>query len=345
MFFSIIIPTYNPKQFLPIVLNSIIMNQCLNEIEIIISDDVSTEPFDDILQYYSNCNIKVIFNDKHYGFSRPGRENGMLAATGEWICFIDQDDYFKNGIFDIVKNDILTHHIHNYYATQLENETLNHQFQLMSDAWSLTHGKFYERTFLKQYNIHYPIVQYCEDANFQSNLLCTLVNNGLAETISDLVTYVWKTRIGSTSFCNAQFFFDSFPDYIQGEFTQFVDNYLLLHNANQDTINWYEQIIITQLISVYFNFQMLYIADFNFPVTELLFFQLMYQAINRFLSHHKITWDELYTLINTKYITIYNNLRNEFINADKILFIEHESIFDWLKNLPLKAKCLEESNT
>jgi glycosyltransferase involved in cell wall biosynthesis len=49
MFFSIIVPTYNPRKFLPKLLDSIATNKILDDIEIILSDDLSTEPFDDIV--------------------------------------------------------------------------------------------------------------------------------------------------------------------------------------------------------------------------------------------------------------------------------------------------------
>ena len=89
MFFSIIIPTYNPKKYLNKLLNSIIKNNCLNEIEIIIVDDQSEEDFSDILLQYPKCHFKVIKNDHHYGFSRVGRQTGSEHAQGKWMVFAD----------------------------------------------------------------------------------------------------------------------------------------------------------------------------------------------------------------------------------------------------------------
>jgi len=61
--FSIIIPTYNPNKYLPILLNSINMNNCLNEIEVIIVDDLSTESFDEIIKQYNKITIRKYSNE------------------------------------------------------------------------------------------------------------------------------------------------------------------------------------------------------------------------------------------------------------------------------------------
>ena len=63
MFFSIIIPTYNPNTCLTKLLESIDSNYCIDDIEIIISDDCSTESFDDLLTPFSHLNIRKIVND------------------------------------------------------------------------------------------------------------------------------------------------------------------------------------------------------------------------------------------------------------------------------------------
>ena len=65
-FFSVIIPTYNPKEFLPRLLESIKHNDCLDKIEVIISDDCSTEPFDDVLEKFPEIHFNIISFNSYF---------------------------------------------------------------------------------------------------------------------------------------------------------------------------------------------------------------------------------------------------------------------------------------
>jgi glycosyltransferase involved in cell wall biosynthesis len=105
LFFSIIIPVYNGLSHdLPICLDSI-WNQLLskNLYEVICVDDCST---DDTLkwltgQQHFHNNLRVIHNQVNL---RQGgaRNNGVKAACGKYIMFIDQDDYFQKMIFSTI---------------------------------------------------------------------------------------------------------------------------------------------------------------------------------------------------------------------------------------------------
>lgn len=82
MLFSIVVPIYNPGDCLKRLLTSIDTNYCIDDIEVILSDDLSTEPFDDLIEDFNNLTIKIIKNDKHYGFPRAGRQHGLEEAKG-----------------------------------------------------------------------------------------------------------------------------------------------------------------------------------------------------------------------------------------------------------------------
>ena len=95
---SIIVPVYNTSKYLKNCLDSLV-NQTLKDIEIITIDDCSTDNSLDILnEYKDKYNIKVIHNNKNKG---PGicRNIGLDIATGEYIGFVDSDDYVKNNMF------------------------------------------------------------------------------------------------------------------------------------------------------------------------------------------------------------------------------------------------------
>ena len=89
---SVIIPAYNTEKYLEKCVDSVV-NQTYKNIEIIIVDDGSSDSTpqicDELAAKYHN--IKVI-HQSNQGSSKT-RENGLNASTGEYIAFIDSDDY------------------------------------------------------------------------------------------------------------------------------------------------------------------------------------------------------------------------------------------------------------
>lgn len=90
---SVIIPAYNAEKYLVKCVDSV-ANQTYKNIEIIIVDDGSTDSTpqicDELASKYNN-NVKVI-HQSNQGPNKT-RENGLKASTGEYIAFIDSDDY------------------------------------------------------------------------------------------------------------------------------------------------------------------------------------------------------------------------------------------------------------
>ncbi|WP_300742613.1 glycosyltransferase family 2 protein [uncultured Brachyspira sp.] len=92
---SVIIPVYNVELYLKECLDSII-NQTLKNIEIICIDDNSTDNSYNILLEYQKIDnrIKIIKHKENLGLG-PARNSGIRAAKGEYIYFIDSDDYIS----------------------------------------------------------------------------------------------------------------------------------------------------------------------------------------------------------------------------------------------------------
>ena len=90
---SVIIPVYNEEKHLEECLNSII-NQTLKDIEIIIINDCSTDNTKNIIDKYllKYPNIKVINNEVNKGVGAC-RNIGISISKGDYISFIDSDDY------------------------------------------------------------------------------------------------------------------------------------------------------------------------------------------------------------------------------------------------------------
>lgn len=93
---SIIIPSYNRKDFLVEAIEKIFL-QSYKNYEIIIIDDASNDGTEETInkKYHNNSNIKFFKNEKNSGagFSRKA---GYKKSTGEYIIFLDDDDYYTD---------------------------------------------------------------------------------------------------------------------------------------------------------------------------------------------------------------------------------------------------------
>ena len=99
---SIVVAVYNAEKTLKKCVDSL-LNQTYNNIEIILVNDCSKDNSLDICKEYSkaNDNVKVISNDRNSGVSDT-RNNGIDNSTGEYICFVDSDDYVESNYIEVL---------------------------------------------------------------------------------------------------------------------------------------------------------------------------------------------------------------------------------------------------
>lgn len=91
---SVIIPVYNTEKYLRQCLDSVV-SQTLRDIEIICIDDGSTDSSPDILCEYATKDSRIKILRQKNLYAGVARNNGMAAATGEYLCFLDSDDWFE----------------------------------------------------------------------------------------------------------------------------------------------------------------------------------------------------------------------------------------------------------
>lgn len=90
---SIIIPMHNSSEHIEECIDSV-LNQTYKDIEIIVVDDKSSDNSAEIVENKKNNRIKIIKLSENVGAARA-RNMGIDSATGEYICFLDSDDYWK----------------------------------------------------------------------------------------------------------------------------------------------------------------------------------------------------------------------------------------------------------
>lgn len=103
-FFSIVMPVYNARQYLPAAINSI-MKQSFSNFELILVDDCSTDGSDQICKKIVNQDERVIYErlNQNKGVS-IARNKGLKMAHGQYIGFIDSDDTVDSDLFEKAYN-------------------------------------------------------------------------------------------------------------------------------------------------------------------------------------------------------------------------------------------------
>ena len=93
---SIVVPVYNVEEYLQYSVGSL-KQQTYSNIEIILVDDGSTDRSGEICDQYAQEDDRIrVFHVQNGGISYA-RNNGVRAATADWIMFLDSDDYYDRG--------------------------------------------------------------------------------------------------------------------------------------------------------------------------------------------------------------------------------------------------------
>lgn len=192
---SIIIPVYNADKYLRRCFDSILDNKYSN-IEIIPvndgSKDKSQEIIDEYKEEYPAIFNPIIQNNQGIGLTR---NNGLKKATGEYIMFIDNDDYIDSDyiekhIKEVEKNDydiVISGYKRVSDEKTLFNVTLDGNYRWTRYISIAPWGKLYKASFLKENDIKFLKTPIGEDIYFN------LQANTLTENIKiiDYTGYNW----------------------------------------------------------------------------------------------------------------------------------------------------------
>lgn len=107
MKFSIIISCFNNSRFLPSCIKTALRNAENKDVEIICVDDCSTDDTIAVLESYAKIydSIKIVKHKENKGINEA-RRSGVLAASGDYVLFVDQDDRLTEGIVDALINKL-----------------------------------------------------------------------------------------------------------------------------------------------------------------------------------------------------------------------------------------------
>jgi glycosyltransferase, group 2 family protein len=104
---SVIVPIYNVEKYLEKCINSL-LSQTLEDIQIILVNDGSKDNSGNIAkEYEKNNKDRVIYVEKENGGLSDARNYGLKYATGDFIAFLDSDDYIEKNAYEEMYNKVI----------------------------------------------------------------------------------------------------------------------------------------------------------------------------------------------------------------------------------------------
>ena len=135
---SVIIPVYNVEEYLEKCIDSII-NQTYKNLEIILVDDGSTDNSGKLCDLLAKKDSRIVVYHKENGGLSSARNFGIDKANGEFIGFIDSDDYIDNDMYETLhnlikkdKSDVSMCGLYNIYANRKDSQVKEVKKYLMN---------------------------------------------------------------------------------------------------------------------------------------------------------------------------------------------------------------------
>ena len=333
-FFSIVIPCYNSGEYIGNLLQSIVDQNMSDDIEVILSDDHSTEPYlDKINEFADKLSIKMVETEYNWA---PGntREAGAKVAEGQWLCFADHDDEFipntlKDIKAEIEKNNEQYFAIANFYEVDPETNTILSEM-VKTRNWN--HAKFYNVDNLwKKFDIHFKkdLLSH-EDIYISVSINCALQSiNHEKPLFIDIFCYKWLYRPSSLSrkkYDNHEFLETFFKDYLDATGYVYLEQY---EKGNISASYGVDAVIGVLLLSYFYSesFIFKYPKDYKFETFEYLK-DFLIKCKETFGINNRYIWN--YAAMNSAEFYVKQRRTAAICTGD---FIPSRSFWDWLDYL------------
>lgn len=190
---SVIVPLYNTEKYCKKCIESI-LNQTLEDIEIIIVNDGSTDNSKDVaLPFVKKYKEKVKYIEKENGGLSSARNAGLKIATGDYVGFVDSDDYIDNTMYEkmyrlAVDNNLdLVECNFKWVYPNKEKLDLGKEYKLKQDYFIngrvMACNKLIRLSIIKEYNIEFPDKLRYEDIEFFYKLMPYISKSGIVEDV------------------------------------------------------------------------------------------------------------------------------------------------------------------
>lgn len=252
---SIIVPVFKTEEYLEKCINSIV-TQSYKNLEVILVDDGSPDGCGKICDQWALKDERICVIHKPNGGLSDARNAGLEKAKGEYIGFVDSDDYIHQDMFERLwlaskKNDadfVICGFEHvdecgnplNLSTVELMDETLDKDTVMrwvVSKNWScMIWNKLYKKKLFN--NIRFPYGKYYEDRMimpwiiYNSDKVATIPNAlycyvHSANSITRLEPSLRRFDLVEAYYRNLKFFESKYPDLSSQTVNQLIEQYLL----------------------------------------------------------------------------------------------------------------------
>lgn len=224
---SVIVPVYNVAEYLPECVDSII-NQTYKNLEIILVDDGSTDACPDICDEYAKRDSRIRVIHKENGGLSDARNAGLDICTGEWIGFVDSDDYISPFMYEkmyaiAIKNsaDVVACYATRDARVKLDSNgsfntlVFDQREKMIEYIFLGKYGGSFVSVCVKLYKKHlfdsirFPVGRTTEDGF----IVVDLINITSKMVVLTNILYYYRVRIGSIT--NARLYYDNIWDTVE----------------------------------------------------------------------------------------------------------------------------------
>lgn len=196
---SVIVPIYNADKKLNKCIDSI-LNQTYKDIEIILVNDGSTDNSLNICKKYKSLDDRIKIIDKENEGSIQARKAGLESSEGDYIMFVDADDWVDNNIISIMYNELKRYNC---------DIVVSNMYKVFSDRKLIkksnnSHYFIEEKLYVKDEIKNELVVAYFHGHPFPASLFCKLYKRSL---LIDSGKYLEKINfLGEDLFLNMEVF-------------------------------------------------------------------------------------------------------------------------------------------
>lgn len=208
---SVIVPAWNVEEYIERCLSSLVQ-QTLKEIEIIVVDDGSTDSTSKIISCFEHCGSRIILINQEHKMQGAARNAGIKIAKGEYIGFVDADDWLDKDYFEKLYNAAKKYNSDIALATNIRtghgktkkrlNITKEEYLTDLQDKVDACHlwkdgcptNKIYLADLLRKNEILFPEGVICEDKIFTTKAV--YYANGIV-TVPNIYYYYFRNLMSA----------------------------------------------------------------------------------------------------------------------------------------------------
>ena len=231
---SVIVPVYNVERYLKRCLDSIV-NQTFDDYEVIVVNDCSPDNSQSIIDDYVDRypdKVRSVVNEVNIGLGKT-REHGLSVAKGEYVTFIDSDDYIREDYLETYYNAMVNEKVDvviGGYTRDVDGDLKPRYF--VDSYWSIVStpiacAKLYKKSLFDNDQISFPNIRCGEDIYFSLTVYCS----GVSYKVIPYVGYCYY--FNRESITGRLYKNNNLEEFIKAIFTEFLNNYDITQYSKQ----------------------------------------------------------------------------------------------------------------